>query len=208
PRAPVHPRGACSAVAGWSGPAATALRGLPPVAASLHAAAGPFRRRAAAPPAHAVAQAEREGIEPPLPSRVKRFPRPPHSTALPPLRSGAKVGFAGNVGLGASTSPDQTPPSLREGAGPRAWTIPPVRAVVGAGHRIISRPSQLVGVTEPWAAPSIRWPTPRRIVGRGGAGNRLADQGGHARRADGSWRAGCAVRAYRVVWHSPEAVSL
>ncbi len=30
--------------------------------------------------------AEREGFEPPLPLRVKRFSRPPHSTALPPLQ--------------------------------------------------------------------------------------------------------------------------
>ena len=33
----------------------------------------------------AAALAEREGFEPPLPFRVKRFSRPPHSTALPPL---------------------------------------------------------------------------------------------------------------------------
>jgi hypothetical protein len=44
---------ACSAVAGLSGPADVALRGLPPVASSLHTSARPFRRRAAAPPAHA-----------------------------------------------------------------------------------------------------------------------------------------------------------
>ena len=33
-----------------------------------------------------AALAEREGFEPPLPLRVKRFSRPPHSTALPPLQ--------------------------------------------------------------------------------------------------------------------------
>lgn len=34
--------------------------------------------------------AEREGFEPPLPLQVKRFSRPPHSTALPPLRTGGE----------------------------------------------------------------------------------------------------------------------
>ncbi len=36
-------------------------------------------------PAARAALAEREGFEPPLPVKVKRFSRPPHSTALPPL---------------------------------------------------------------------------------------------------------------------------
>ena len=45
-----------------------------------------------APLARGLHLAEREGFEPPLPLRVKRFSRPPHSTALPPLRNGgAKV---------------------------------------------------------------------------------------------------------------------
>ena len=35
---------------------------------------------------HGRSLAEREGFEPPLPLRVKRFSRPPHSTALPPLQ--------------------------------------------------------------------------------------------------------------------------
>ena len=31
--------------------------------------------------------AEKEGFEPPVPSRVQRFSRPPHSTTLPFLRA-------------------------------------------------------------------------------------------------------------------------
>ncbi len=40
-------------------------------------------------PAARGRSAEREGFEPPLPLRVKRFSRPPHSTALPPLQKDA-----------------------------------------------------------------------------------------------------------------------
>src|SRR5690606_35243766 len=39
--------------------------------------------------------AEGEGFEPPVPARARRFSRPVHSTALPPLRVRNQANFAG-----------------------------------------------------------------------------------------------------------------
>ena len=57
--------------------------------------------------------AEREGFEPPVRANGQRFSRPPHSTTLPPLRTGPHV-FASCYGSSASTPSIRTSP--RHGA--------------------------------------------------------------------------------------------
>src|SRR5205085_11123189 len=79
----------------------------------------------------AAIQAEGEGFEPPYRAEPgQRFSRPPHSTTLPPLRSGA---------AGQGYLPPPRPPRSSESAANHAF--------VGGQHL---RPNEVYGVDLAW----------------------------------------------------------